>query len=506
MVMALLASSSGAGALVAAGRHVPAATSRSGSLVDIAVGSAWPGLDPATNTQDAADVNYENAIFGQLFELKPGGKILPSEATGYQFSNHGLEFDIFLRRGIKFSDGTLFNATAVASSIQRDLLPANSCLCLTNFKAVSAISTKGNYEVVLTLSKLDSPILSAFIGEAPNWTVDPTALAQMGGAAYAQNPVGAGPFKVVSNSASATLVLTANPRYFIKSEPSIQNLTFTTIGNDTSAYEGLVAGQAQMVTGATTIPLLKQIKSSKQYHVYTSPATGFEFVAFNTFNPPFNNPIAREAIAYATNAKSLVVNLYGNLYKLTESPSAPGDLFYEPVVPGARTFDLQKAQTLVQQLGGLTVTLSTLLNTAQYSNEAQALASMWVAAGIKVTVQVNTLQATLIQLTSHTYQALDTQWGQNIDNGVNDPIWWSSGGQWSGVSDASITGLLNQGVSYTNPATRGKVYAKIAKTIDDNQYDVFLYSHPAFTIASPSILGLASGIPVLDFAAVSLKK
>lgn len=502
---ALLASGSAVSAITTKSQTQVGSIARGGSLVDLAVGSAWPGLDPATNTQDAADSNYENAIFGQLFQLEPGGKIVPSEATGYQFADHGLQFEIFLRHGIKFSDGTPFTAQAVQSSIQRDLLPANSCLCLTNFTAVSSITTKGSYEVILSLSKLDSPILSAFIGEAPDWTVDPSALASMGEAAYAQNPVGAGPFKVIGNAASATLVLKANPSYFIKGEPYLKNLTFTTIGNDTSAYEGLQAGQAQMVTGASTIPLLKQIKAAKQYEVYTSPATGFEFVSFNTFAPPFNNPIAREAIAYATNAKSLVVNLYGSLYKMTESPSAPGDLFYEPVVPGARTFDLAKAQALVHQLGGLTVTLGTLLNTAAYSNEAQALAAMWSAAGIKVNVQVNTLQTTLIQLTSHSYQALDVQWGQNIDNGVNDPIWWSAGGQWSGVSNASITGLLNQGVSYTNRATRTKVYDKINQIIDQNQYDVFLYSHPAFTIAAKSVQGVASGMPVLNFATMSVK-
>lgn len=500
-----MASGSAVNAVTTPSHGLAGLSARGGSLVDLAVGSAWPGLDPATNTQDAADSNYENAIFGQLFQLEPGGKIVPSEASGYQFANHGLQFDIFLRHGIKFSDGTSFTAQAVQSSIQRDLLPANSCLCQTNFTAVSSISTKGSYEVILTLSKLDSPILSAFIGEAPNWTVDPTALASMGEAAFAQNPVGAGPFKVVSNAAGATLVLTANPHYFISGEPYLKNLTFTSIGNDTSAYDGLQAGQVQMVTGASTIPLLKQIKQAKQYEVYTSPATGFEFISFNTFAPPFNNPLAREAIAYATNAKSLVVNLYGNLYKLTESPSAPGDLFYEPVVPGARSFDLAKAQALVRQLGGLTVRLGTLTNTTLYSNEAQALAAMWTAAGINVTVQVNSLQTTLVQLTSHSYQALDVQWGQNIDNGVNDPIWWSAGGQWSGVSDGNITGLLNQGVSYTSPATRAKVYSKINQIIDQNQYDVFLYSHPAFTIATKAVKGVESGMPVLNFAQIFMK-
>jgi peptide/nickel transport system substrate-binding protein len=295
---------------------------RGGSLVALAVGSQWPGLDPATNTQDAADANYENAIFGELFELNAGGKIVPSEAFGYQFTDHNLEFEIFLRHGIKFSDGTAFTASAVQSSIQRDLIPSNGCLCLPNFTAVSSITTKGAYAVIIHLSKLYSPILSAFISEAPNWTVDATALASEGEAQYAQDPIGAGPFIVQSNSASATLVLRANPQYFVSGEPYLKSLTFTSVGSDETAFAGIQSGEAQMATGVSTIPLLEQVKTAGTYKVVTSPAAGFNFVAFNEFAPPFNNIKAREAIAYATNEKALVAGLYDNFYKVTESPSA----------------------------------------------------------------------------------------------------------------------------------------------------------------------------------------
>jgi peptide/nickel transport system substrate-binding protein len=485
---------------------IPSARSGTGgSLADLAVGSQWPGLDPATNTQDAADANYENAIFGELFELDPGGKIVPDEASGYQFTNHNLTFEIFLRHGIKFSDGTPFNAQAVQMSIERDLVVSNGCLCLPNFTAVSSITTKGAYTVVIHLSKLYSPILSAFITEAPNWTVDPTALAQEGEAAYAQHPIGAGPFEVVSNTASATLVLNANPRYFVKGEPHLKSLTFTSVASDESAYAALQSGQVQMATAVSTIPLLQQIKSSQQFNVNVSPATGFNFIALNALDPPFNNIIAREAVAYATNSKTIVGGLYDNFYKTTESPSAPGDVFYEQTVPGYRTYNLAKAKALVQQLGGLTVTLGTLTNTAQYANESSAIATMWEAAGIKVNLVLNSLQECLVQLTSHTYQALDTQWGQNIDNGVNDPIYWTSGGAWSGINDPEINGLLNQGVSYASHTTRAKVYAKIALRLSQQQDDVFLYSHPTFSITAKSVTGVASGQPELHFETLSVR-
>src|ERR1700733_8855003 len=61
-----------------------------GSVTDLVNLGEWPGLDPATNTQDTADATENNAIFGQLFYLGGGNAIVPDMATGYAFSNHNL--------------------------------------------------------------------------------------------------------------------------------------------------------------------------------------------------------------------------------------------------------------------------------------------------------------------------------------------------------------------------------------------------------------------------------
>jgi ABC-type transport system substrate-binding protein len=130
---------------------------------------------------------------------------------------------------------------------------------------------------------------------------------------------------------------------------------------------------------------------------------------------------------------------------------------------------------------------------------------MWAQAGIKTSLVLNTLNQVLVQLTTRQYQALDTQWGQNIDNGVNDPIYWTSGGAWSGVNDPILTGLLNQGTSYASSSTRSKVYAKIALRISQQQDDVFLYSHPTFMIVSKQLQGVTNGQPNVHFETISVK-
>jgi len=254
----------------------------------------------------------------------------------------------------------------------------------------------------------------------------------------------------------------------------------------------------------TTIPLLQQVRAGKQYSVVASPATTYEFLRFNTFSPPFNNIVAREAIAYATNSKSLITNLYDNFYKPVESPSAPGELFYEATVPGARTYNLAKATALVQQLGGLSVQLTTFSNTEYWTQEASALASQWEAAGIKVTIIVNSLATTLVEDLNHNYQVTDINWG-GVDNGIQLPNFWETGGHSSGVNDPVIDGLLNQGVQFASPATRAKVFLEIAERISKEQYGVFLYSKSTFSIITKNVEGYTNASPEIHYESVWMK-
>src|ERR1700729_2794351 len=84
----------------------------------------WPyGLDPATNTDAAPNQDMMEAVYGQLFMLGAGGKIEPDLATGYSFSPNAETVTITLRKGVKFSDGTPFNAQAVIYNWNRDLGP-----------------------------------------------------------------------------------------------------------------------------------------------------------------------------------------------------------------------------------------------------------------------------------------------------------------------------------------------------------------------------------------------
>ena len=82
---------------------------------------AWTNLDPPKNKEGAATQDFMTAIYGQLFELGPTATIVPDLATGYTFSPDAKTLTITLRQGVKFTDGTPFNAQAVYTNWMRDL-------------------------------------------------------------------------------------------------------------------------------------------------------------------------------------------------------------------------------------------------------------------------------------------------------------------------------------------------------------------------------------------------
>jgi peptide/nickel transport system substrate-binding protein len=484
-----MALATGDSASATGGTPAGAATSprHGGSVTDLVDLGQWSGLDPATNTEDAADESENNAIFGQLFELGANSAVVPDMATGYRIMDKGLQVDISLRPGIRFTDGSLLTAQVAQWNIERDLAPANACLCIADFVDVDSVTTKGKYTVVLNMKAPFSPIISAFVNEAPNWMVSEQSMNEMGEAAFAQRPVGAGPFEVVSNLPSERLTLKRNPGYWEKGRPYLDNLTFEVGGSDNADVDAIQSGQGQFSV-LTTTSLVAAVQADAALKLFKSPAMTVEFVALNETVAPFKSLAAREALQYATDPKALVSSLYDNLYTPVESFAAPGMRFYRKTVPGFDAYDIAKASRLWQSIGAPQFDLDTS-DTLFYVQESDALVQQWAAAGIKANVVIDTLPDKLDKESTNDWSAVTASWGSN-DPGVALPIYFASDGMFSGTRDPVLDGLMNQGAQFVNPASRDKTYLKIDERLVSQAEAVFEYARPVLQVASAKLQGI----------------
>jgi peptide/nickel transport system substrate-binding protein len=476
-------SSSGGGASTSSTSGAPTKGGSLTVLEDSAFAGAWPaGLDPATNTNGAANQPYMNSIYGQLFKLNEKGQIVPELVSAYKFENRGKTVKLTLRQGVKFSDGTPFDADAVVFNIKRDL--KSTCTCRPTWP-VKSVTAEGTDTVVLNFTAPYAAITASFIDSNANWTASPTALKKLGERKFRITPVGAGPFKVVSNKLSPELVLELNPTYLKAGKPLLDKLTFKSIGGDQAAYQAMLAGQAQAYEGMSTPKLVRQTAKNDKLTVTQQLSTSPYFMQLNTTIPPFNEAIRS--------------HIFDNMYKNTQGFTGPGGLFFEPTVPGYRTYDLAKAEALVKELGGLTVKLGTI-NVLVAKQTIQSLQSQWQQAVIKVTISSYDLTGLIQAFQSKKWEAmLQTAGSFDPAQGVGVAFRMASQSPFSGIKDPKLDQMLGAAAGTLDQDQRKTMYDDMAKYISDKAYGPFYFAFAPANIALTSVTGpgLTTAMPAV---------
>jgi peptide/nickel transport system substrate-binding protein len=445
--------------------------------------ASWTTLDPLKGTVEDWDIF--NAIYGGLFEPGPNGAPVPDLAIGYKVTGKGTTVAIFLRKGVRFQDGTPFDASAVAYNLRRDLNPKNACFCIQDFP-VASITTPNSSTVVLHLTHSYSPIINAFLDNTPDWIVSPTALQKMGQTRFGLHPVGAGPFEVVSNQPGTSLKLRRNPHYWQAGHPYLDALTFLLTPTDESAYVDLQANSGQAYGCMQTPSIVAQARTRYQVEPISPSCNGFMVIQLNTKKPPFNNILAREALYYATDAQAINQSLYGGTATVEQTVAGPGELFAQRTISGYRTYDLEKAQALVKRLGGLTFTIDT--ESAPIATELQ---TEWAGAGVKVTISNPPSLLAAIQLYhAGTWQAYVTPEG-SYDPGAGTGLVFRYGSQspFTGVANPTLDHLLAEGASTWSNGARARIYHQVFALINKEAYSPVLFSIPSYNVADRNITG-----------------
>jgi peptide/nickel transport system substrate-binding protein len=498
----------GSGGSADTGNQAAGTPRRGGELTvleDGAFAGSWPsGLDPATNTTGGGNLTQMSAIYGGLFRLVAdddgkNAKVVPHQAESYEFADGGRTLRIKIKAGVKFTDGTPLDAAAVAYNFDRDMKSTCTCRPLWRLAPKDPITTEGTDTVVLRFAQPNAAAINGFPVANVNWIASPAALKSMGQDKFKITPVGAGPFKVVSNKLSSELVLERNPDYFVSGRPYLDRLTVRTIGGDQPAYQAMLAGQGQAYEGMTTIPLLEQAKTNSRLVVTQHAATSPYIIQLNTRIAPFNNKLAREAIYYATDVEAIRRGLFKNAYPPSQTFTADGGLFHHATVPGYRAYDLEKAKQIVQQLGGLTVDLGTLH--AYVADQVNtALQTQWQAAGMQVTIHSEQLNGLVQKFGGKKWQAmLQTAGAWDPAAGVGVAFRFSSTAPFSGVADPKVDDLLQQGAQVIDPAQRDRIYLDAGQYISDQAYAPYILAFAPASVVTKNVHGpgLTTKIPAL---------
>mgnify|MGYP001069545044 CR=1 FL=1 len=281
-------------------------------------------LDPAVVT-DGESFRVTGQILEPLFQYEDGGTgPIPALATGFEASADSKEWTIFLREGVKFHDGTPFNADAVVLNYERQWKTDHplhfeeqvfeyweymfngfdeDCL-ITSVEAVDDLTVK------ISLREPLAPLLA-------NLAMDifaissPKALEEYG-AEYGTpgaGAVGTGPFKFVEWLEDDHITAEANMDYW-GGAPTIGKVIWRVIPDDSARYLALKAGDIHAMEQAG-IEDIKDAEADPNLYV---EAIGLNtgYLAFNYHIKEFQDPKVREAVFHAIDREALKDAFYGD--------------------------------------------------------------------------------------------------------------------------------------------------------------------------------------------------
>jgi peptide/nickel transport system substrate-binding protein len=337
-------------------------------------------LDPAL-VSDGESFRVTEQIFESLVELKPGSTVIRPGLASKWGSKNGKDWTFQLRHGVKFHDGTPFNAQAVCANFNRQYNftgafqdasatyywqtvflgfkhNSSSDLSPSLYKGCTA---KGKYTAVIHLTKKSASFLPALV--ISSFSIQsPTAMRKYGankgelrnGTFYAtgtyafSHPTGTGPFKFKSWTVGEKVELTRNASYWGK-KPKLGRVIVRPISNNTARVQALQTGE---INGADLIQPqdIPTIKKNKNLKLLNRPSFNVAYVTINSSHAPFNKLKVRQAIAYGLDRKSVVKSFYAGRGQVAQEFMPPQLFGWTSKVP-KYPYNPAKAKSLLRSAG-----------------------------------------------------------------------------------------------------------------------------------------------------------
>jgi peptide/nickel transport system substrate-binding protein len=283
------------------------------------------GLDPARVT-DAESAEVTEQIFDHLVRYRQNStEIEPALALAWDVSADGKVWTFHLRSGVRFHDGTPFDADAVVFSLDRQRDPhhpfhqSDFTYWDTTFRNIQSVEKVDAHTVRISIERPYAPFL-ANLAMFPVSIVSPTAVKRWGGEFW-RHPVGTGPFRFAEWSPGERITLEANPSYW-DGRPQPEHLVFVAIRD---ARQRLVALEGGAIDVAENLQPqdLQFVALHPELELHRIAGNNVGYLAMNTEHPPFNDVRVRRAVNYAINKTAIVKLIYQGLAQPATTPVPP---------------------------------------------------------------------------------------------------------------------------------------------------------------------------------------
>ncbi|WP_084692041.1 ABC transporter substrate-binding protein [Parafrankia elaeagni] len=447
-------------------------------------------LDPAAlGNAYASGALLGNALYGTLLVNDEKGVLHPSMAESFESADGGATFELKLRPGLVFSDGSPLDAAAVKFNWDRIKDPA---LGSVNRAEASMIASSEVVDAVTLRATLASPIpkySEAVVTTALNWIASPAAL-QAGGRAFDERPIGAGPFTLRSWTRQADIRLARNPRYWDAPKPYLDSLVLRAALDNNQRYNTLITGGADIAIDSSWVNLDKADKAGLATNFLE--ASGGLFAALNMRRAPFDDIRARQAFVKAIDLEALNLAVYNGTARMTDSLFSEASPFHadKPL----QKFDREGAQRLLDELAAdgkpLSFTFTTTPNSENRKMAENLQAQLASYQNVSFQPRIIEIAEFAALRTSHDYDAVITSaLFQDPDPRLPTAFLGSSPANLPGIDDPELNTALLAGRTATSDGERARAYDTVQDRLIELAPALFLARGPLGTIGSRDVGG-----------------
>ena len=431
-------------------------------------------------------------VYNTLVRYGTDFSIHPELAESWTIENDGKRIVFKLKAGVKFHDGTDFDAAAVkwnmdhrldkgVASPQRALLEP----------IIDSVDVIDPTTVAFNL-KQRAPGLLALLGERPGFMMSPAA-AEKYGQDFGNNPVGTGAFVFKQWVKGSHVEVERNPTYWEAGKPYLDKIVLRDISGSVVGVQRLLTGEIDFVSDLSPQEI-KQLQGKSGVRLMPITVGRWYSFQWHMYEPPFNNAKLRQAIAHAIDRKRINDIVMDGKGSLIDGPTPEG-LWWFNAKATSYPFDPDKAKALLAEAGypnGVELSLSTP-QVGVFQQMNQLAQEQLASVGIKLTLDPVAQSEWYDRLVKRATNFSPNRWTQRPDpDGLLYILFHSKGfANTTGYANARVDELLEQGRNTYDQTERKKIYDEAQEIIAKDIPMLSLFYSVEYGALRDSVQGFA---------------
>jgi peptide/nickel transport system substrate-binding protein len=462
-------------------------TPRPGGRIVYGLTLAPSGIDPHINASSELGIPLTSVYDTLVYQDPKTGEFVPGLARQWEVSEDGRVYTFYLRRGVKFHDGTPFNAEAVRFNLERitnpDLASQKARFMLGPYERTEVVD---EYTVRIVLKEPFAPLLDS-LSQVYLAMASPTAV-QKWGNEYQLHQVGTGPFVFVEYIPGARLLLRRNPDYawgppvYQHKTAQLEEIEFRFFTDPATRSPALESGEAD-VMGEIPPQDAARLRGNPDFRIEPVAIPGVSLMLFmNTNRPPLDDLRVRQAILFGTDRRAIISAVFRDTSPMACGPLTAVTFGYNPRVCEFYPYNPDQAAALLEEAGwkdtdgdgvrdkaGQSLTLDFYLMGWGYLPEIGSLITdQWARLGVRVNSQKVSYPEALAIAKESRHHLMPFSLSSS-DPDIMSRFFHSQGGfNWSKVNDPEMDGWLEEAARLSDRDRRADLYSKVQFRVMEN--------------------------------------